>query len=460
MLFEKLKTNNQTLWKNYTNHIFAHKLVNEAIDTKSFDFYIGQDYHYLLVYLEAIEKLSSYPQAKNCFGVIADGVKLELQHHTSKTQEANQPSKKTQDYIDFLKRLIYESSYEELLIAIAPCLVGYYELGVYISGLKVSKNNRYSEWIELYSDVAYKQSSDTCIDLVNQLSTIDFEKCNTIFAQAVELEIAFFDQVVDYSARPIVLTIAGSDSSGGAGIQADLKAISANHCYGASVITTITAQSTSGVTAIYDLPTDLIKKQFETVVDDLDVRCIKIGMLSSTDIIQSVFDVISKRTIPYVLDPVMVAKDETKLLRDNAIALLLDTLIKNAFVITPNIPEAQVLTGLHVESLDDMKEACLKLTALGAQNILLKGGHMSADELIDLLYYNKKFYYYKTTRVLTQDTHGTGCTLSSALASYLALGFELNIACEKAIEYVQEAIIFNFKIGKGRGPVNHFYKLP
>jgi hydroxymethylpyrimidine/phosphomethylpyrimidine kinase len=458
VLFKKLKNKNIDIWDRYTKHIFANKLVNQTLVQKSFDFYIEQDYYYLLVYFDAIKKLAEFPNAAQCFKPIADGVKLELEHHEKSNNTKIKPSKATIRYIDYLKNLIKNGSYEELLIAIAPCLVGYYELGIYINSLKICENNRYIDWIKLYQDDDYKKSSDACTDLVNGLQNYNFEKLNAIFSKAIKLEIAFFDQVVDFYSPPTVLTIAGSDSSGGAGIQADIKAISANKCYGASVITTITAQSTSGVTDIFDLPSSLIENQFNAVANDLDIKYIKIGMLNSVDIINSVHAVTKNRSIPYVLDPVMIAKDETKLLKDNAIELLKSTLLKNAYVITPNIPEAEVLTGLHVKDLESMKIACIKLKEMGTQNILLKGGHLEKSELVDVLYFNEKFYYYRTPKLMTKNTHGTGCTLSSALASYLASGYSLDIACQKAIDYVQKAIISNFKVGKGRGPVNHFYK--
>jgi len=459
VLFEKLKNKNLDIWEGYTNHIFANKLVNQTLSQKSFDFYIAQDYYYLLIYLDAITKLSGFPNSAQCFKPIADGVRLELAHHKKADTSNVQPSVATKNYTNYLKNIIENGTYEELLTAIAPCLVGYYELGVYIGSLNVCENNRYEDWIKLYQDDDYKKSSDACEVLVNDIQNYNFERLNNIFAKAIKLEIGFFDQVVDFYSPPTVLTIAGSDSSGGAGIQADLKAISANKCYAASVITTITAQSTSGVTDIFDLPSSLIENQFNTVADDLDIKYIKIGMLNSVDIIKSVHAVTKDRNISYVLDPVMIAKDDTKLLKDNAIELLKNTLLKGAFVITPNIPEAEVLTGLHVDDLESMKTACIKLKEMGAQNILLKGGHLEDSELIDVLYFDEKFYYYKTAKLMTKDTHGTGCTLSSALASFLAYGMSLDIACKKAIDYVQEAIISTYKVGKGRGPVNHFYKI-
>lgn len=254
----------------------------------------------------------------------------------------------------------------------------------------------------------------------------------------------------------IVLTIAGSDSSAGAGIQADLKTIAANGCYGASVITTITSQNTEGVSDIYDLPISVVESQFEAVVRDLDVKFVKIGMLSSCEIVQSVDTLLKKSKIPYILDPVMSAKDSTKLLKNEAVEMMKNSLLKEAFLITPNIPEAEVLTGMTIETIEDMKEACLKLDA---QNVLLKGGHLLGNNLVDILYHEGKFFEYKHHKIQSQNTHGTGCTLASAITSQLALGSTLSYACENAIEYVQKAIVNNYSIGLGQSPLNHFFML-
>ncbi len=254
----------------------------------------------------------------------------------------------------------------------------------------------------------------------------------------------------------IVLSIAGSDSSAGAGIQADLKTIAANNCYGASVITSVTSQNTQGVNDIYDLPISVIESQFEAVVSDLDVKFAKIGMLNSDEIVMIVDLLLKKSKIPYVLDPVMSAKDNTFLLKNEALEVLKSSLLKEAFLVTPNIPEAEILTGITIECVEDMKEACIKLDA---QNVLLKGGHLVGDNLVDILYHDGKFFEYKHPKMLTQNTHGTGCTLASAIASQLALGLKLPKACENAIDYVQQAIVNNYSIGLGQSPLNHFFML-
>ena len=254
-------------------------------------------------------------------------------------------------------------------------------------------------------------------------------------------------------AHPTVLTIAGSDSSGGAGMQADLKTIAANNCYGASVITSITSQNTLGVHDIYDLPTSVIERQFKAVVEDLDVKIVKLGMLNSKEIITVVDNLLKKSKIPFILDPVMSSKDSTSLLKSDALDAL-KLLSKKAFLLTPNIPEAEILVGFEIKTVEDMKAACLEIDA---PNVLLKGGHLEGNILVDILYHDKQFYEYKHRKIITQNTHGTGCTLASAIASHVALEDELPTACEEAIEYVKKAIIDNYPTGQGAGSLNHFF---
>lgn len=254
----------------------------------------------------------------------------------------------------------------------------------------------------------------------------------------------------------IVMSIAGSDSSAGAGVQADLKTIAAHGCYGASVITSITAQNTQGIDDVYDLPIEVLERQFEAVVSDLDVQYVKVGMLNSDANVMMVDMLLQKAKIPYIVDPVMSAKDSTSLLKNEATILLKEKLIKEAFLVTPNIPEAEVLTGMKISNLEDMKAACLKIES---QNVLLKGGHLEGDDLVDLLYHDGEFFEYKHPKIDTKNTHGTGCTLASAISSRLALGEDLETACGSAIDYVQKAISDNYTIGNGHSPLNHFYMI-
>ncbi|MCA1927856.1 MAG: bifunctional hydroxymethylpyrimidine kinase/phosphomethylpyrimidine kinase [Calditerrivibrio sp.] len=258
-----------------------------------------------------------------------------------------------------------------------------------------------------------------------------------------------------------VLTIAGSDSGAGAGIQADLKAMAANGVYGISVITSITAQNTMGVTDIFDLPLSIIFSQIDTVFNDFDISAVKIGMLSNEEIIGVVADRMRKYNVKrLIVDPVMVAKGGSKLLQDNAIDKLKNLLVPIAYLITPNIEEAKVLVDIDkIENIDDMKVACKKLKKLGSRNVLLKGGHLDGELTYDVLYDGKNFDIFYMQRINTKNTHGTGCTMASTIAANIAKGDTLSESVRKAKGYVYNAILSgkDMNIGKGHGPLNHFF---
>jgi len=263
----------------------------------------------------------------------------------------------------------------------------------------------------------------------------------------------------------IALTIAGSDSSGGAGIQADLKAFSALGVYGASVITAVTAQNTQAVTIVHEIPTDVIRAQIAAVLDDLDVRAIKIGMLSSPEIIETVADALAAVEAPIVLDPVMVAKSGDRLLRRDAVAALTRRLIPMAALVTPNVPEAAILA--EEESAADrfgMLECARALHALGAGSVLMKGGHLDGETCVDILATDASrslgsHRRFDAPRIDTRNTHGTGCTLSAAVAAGLAKDLALEEAVAEAHAYVHRAIMAadSLSVGSGHGPVHHFH---
>ena len=263
----------------------------------------------------------------------------------------------------------------------------------------------------------------------------------------------------------IALTIAGSDSGGGAGIQADIKAMSALGTYGASVITALTAQNTCEVRAIHDIPADFIACQIDCVLDDLDVKAIKIGMLSQVSVIEAVAERLKDRAqnIPIILDPVMVAKSGDLLLQMNAVNALKEKLLPLATLITPNIPEAIVLSGCEtVTNETQMLGVGEKLLEMGPQAVLVKGGHLSGDECLDILLSpNQGPQRFTSPRVHTTNTHGTGCTLSAAIAALIAQGYDLSNAIGKAHEYLTKAIraADQLTIGKGHGPVHHFHEI-
>ncbi|MEX0317709.1 MAG: bifunctional hydroxymethylpyrimidine kinase/phosphomethylpyrimidine kinase [Ruegeria sp.] len=260
---------------------------------------------------------------------------------------------------------------------------------------------------------------------------------------------------------PIALTIAGSDSGGGAGIQADLKAMSALGVYGASVITAVTAQNTQAVTAVHGIPLDVIAAQIDAVLSDLDVGAIKIGMLATPEIIQTVADGIAGFGGPVVLDPVMIAKSGDALLARDAIQTLREVLLPRATVLTPNLPEAAcLLERLVAETDEEMVEQGHALCALGAQAVLMKGGHATGDICHDLLIADGQVAgEYSAPRRGTKNTHGTGCTLSSSIAAGLAKGLPLTGAVEAAHVYLQGAIAQAdaLGVGHGHGPVHHFH---
>lgn len=256
--------------------------------------------------------------------------------------------------------------------------------------------------------------------------------------------------------RTKILVIAGSDSSGGAGIQADIKTITALGGYAMTAITAITAQNTTGVSSIVSIAPKQIKKQILFTAKDIKPSAIKIGMLHSKEVIESVLSSLDKiKDVLVVLDPVMIAKGGAKLIDDQAITVLKKKLMKKVFLITPNIPEAEVLIGKKIINLDGMILAAYTLVHLGANNVLLKGGHLKGTVVHDVLVYQKELHVFKNKKLKTNNTHGTGCTLSSAIATFLGCGKPLNKSCKLGIDYVRSAIKSNPNYGMGHGPVNH-----
>jgi len=257
-----------------------------------------------------------------------------------------------------------------------------------------------------------------------------------------------------------VLTIAGSDSSGGAGIQADLKALSANSVFGMSVLTSITAQNTCGVSSVFHLPSAIIEAQLDAIFSDIPVRTIKTGMLATPEIITTVSRRLAEQNIEHlIVDPVMVAKGGHALLEENSISSLKSELCPQAFLLTPNIYEAEVLSGMRIQTLADARSAAKIIYQLGCRHVLIKGGHLLEQPGTDLLYDGRFFRMYKGEYIQTQNTHGTGCTLASAIAAQLAKGKTIANAIEAAKTYTTEAIRYSFSLGKGHGPTDHFYFL-
>jgi hydroxymethylpyrimidine/phosphomethylpyrimidine kinase len=254
-----------------------------------------------------------------------------------------------------------------------------------------------------------------------------------------------------------VLVIAGSDSSGGAGIQADIKTITSLGSYAMTAITAVTSQNTTGVKSIVPISPKEISMQIEFSSEDIKPNAVKIGMLHSSAVIDAVLKSLKKiKVLKVILDPVMVAKGGTKLIDKGAINSIRKKLIKKTFLITPNIPEAELLTNHNIRSVDDMIQAGRILLKFGAKNVLIKGGHLKKNKyMTDVLINNREINIFYNKKHTTRNTHGTGCTLSSAIATYLSCGKVLKKACELGIKYVNQAIGSNPKYGKGNGPVNH-----
>jgi hydroxymethylpyrimidine/phosphomethylpyrimidine kinase len=256
-----------------------------------------------------------------------------------------------------------------------------------------------------------------------------------------------------------VLTIAGSDCSGGAGIQADLKTFSAHGVFGMSVIVSVVAENTSRVIAIQDITPDMIAQQIDAVFEDIGADAVKIGMLSSPECMEAVARKIREyRPEHVVIDPVMYAKNGCPLMNPEAIDTLIETIIPLADVLTPNIPEAEKITAMKISDLTEMEKAARLIQQMGSGNVLVKGGHAAGDAL-DVLDDGQRFHHFSATRIPTKNTHGTGCTYSAAIAANLALGMTTPEAVRHAKKYVTTAIRHALSIGKGCGPTHHFYDL-
>ena len=253
-----------------------------------------------------------------------------------------------------------------------------------------------------------------------------------------------------------VLIIAGSDSSGGAGIQADIKTVTSLGSYAMTAITAVTTQNTTGVKSIVPIKPKEISSQIDFSAKDIRPNAIKIGMLHSKQVIQTVLKSLNKINVKkIVLDPVMVAKGGAKLVNNTAIIYIKNKLIKNIFLITPNIPEAEILTKIKINSTKDMIKAGKILISLGAKNVLIKGGHLKTKQMNDILLNKKIIKVFRSKKYSSKNTHGTGCTLSSAIATYLSCGKDLIKSCELGIKYVNDAIKSNLNLVKGNGPINH-----
>lgn len=257
-----------------------------------------------------------------------------------------------------------------------------------------------------------------------------------------------------------VLSIAGSDCSGGAGLQADVKTISALGCYAAAAVTAVTAQNTCGVRSVLPVPPEMVRAQLEAAGEDMEIDAVKIGMLADGGVVETVADFIGRLSVPVVLDPVLLSSSGFPLLDPAALDLLCTRLLPHVAIITPNLPEAAVLSGVQAESCEAMVEAGRRIVSMGCGAALVKGGHLKGKEMTDVLVGSEgAVSVFRAEKVETKNTHGTGCALSSAIASYLACGFDLRQAVGKAKTYVRAALTAGKDVttGKGHGPMNHFF---
>lgn len=255
---------------------------------------------------------------------------------------------------------------------------------------------------------------------------------------------------------PVALTVAGSDSGGGAGIQADLKTFTAFRVYGASVITAVTAQNTLGVKSVHAMEPRAVADQLEAVLEDLQVDAVKTGMLATAQLIATVATLLRDNRAPLVVDPVMVAKSGHRLLAPDAVDALKSELLPLAMVVTPNRPEAEVLSGIPIDGEDALREAARRIHRLGSAHVVIKGGHASGPLAVDLHFNGREFEFLTAERLSTPNTHGTGCTFSAATAADLARGATVPAALRSAKSYLTKALRQTFPVGRGCGPVNHF----
>ncbi|HEY0152015.1 MAG TPA: bifunctional hydroxymethylpyrimidine kinase/phosphomethylpyrimidine kinase [Longimicrobium sp.] len=255
---------------------------------------------------------------------------------------------------------------------------------------------------------------------------------------------------------PVALTIAGSDSGGGAGIQADLKSFHAFGVFGTSALTAVTVQNTRGVTGVHPIPVDIVRAQIRAVAEDLHPAACKSGMLATAELVRAVAESIREHRLPhFVLDPVMVASSGDRLLDEDAERTVADELVPLAALVTPNLDEAAILVGAPVDDVDGMRRAAAALVEMGARAALLKGGHLRASELVDVLFDGHDWHEWRRPKLDTRNTHGTGCTLSAAIAAGLAHGRPLTRAVEDALAYVSRAMQAAPGLGGGHGPLNH-----
>ena len=461
---------------------FIKELADGTLPMEKFLHYIRQDNLYLDDYSRVLahiaSRLGNIDDVATFLEFASDGVAMEKSLHAIYAHEGGVvKTPACLFYTSLLKAQAYENVAVEAA-AILPCFWIYQKVGEHILSIAKMEGNPYADWIKAYSDPAFDKATRRAIELCDRLADAADEatrrRMTDIYVACSRLEWMFWDSAYR-SCKNInmkmtyntALTIAGSDPSGGAGLQADLKTFSALGVYGASAVVAVVDENTVGVYGVHPIPVNFVQGQIRSVLDDIGADAVKIGMLHDSELIRGVLSTLQEypdvRRI--VLDPVMVATSGDPLLQPEAVATLRDELLPYAKVITPNLPEASLLLGETVDHQDQFEDAARALSRLNDSkvSVMLKAGHLENDTLTDIFYNAEtgEFLRLTTPRVDTPNTHGTGCTLSSAIAAYLAKGAGLDTAAQLAKEYIANAIAAgaNYRIGRGHGPVHHFHTL-
>ena len=463
---DKLLKINYLYWNKYINHKFFKEYLLSKLSIEQEKNFFYQDNMYLTNYLKIVDKLklSVNLEVLNFSKFFAANILEEIE--LNKINFKSKLNCSTLNYINYLNKNISNDDLTNLVLTFA-CSYGYY-CGVNKINTWIEKNNIFikkskKKWSENFLSKTNKKLVKKQIELINKLSKkINKEKENkllNIFSICCKLEIDFFNQIYPKKEKSI-LTIAGSDSIGGAGIQADIKTFTVSNLYSTSVITSVTSQNTLAVDSIYNLPKKEIINQLESIFYDHEPNVIKIGMLSNSEIINCVFNFLFPLKKLIILDPVMKSETGFQLLKSNDV-FELKKIINISYLITPNKFEAEILSNLKILNKNDAKKAIEKIwNSYNSKYILLKGGHINnLNKSIDYFYDGKKIIEFKSNFIKNTGLHGTGCSLSSSIAANLCKGYNIIDSIKKAKNFVYNAIKYRKNIGNGKNPINHSWRL-
>ena len=488
--------NNKKIFKHASDNILELILESPYIiefsegilPQEQFHFFKVQDILYLKEFSRGLAMIGEQePTYHEKFITWSKGVNEELNvlQNKYKTELVNAEKSPTNLlYTSFLMKIIAENKFYKSLASFYACHWIYYKVGQHLYKIS-SKSNPYQEWIEFYHSEDFakivKEYKSILYKTIENLNEDQVKECIECFRLTSKMEFKFWDSAYNYEAWPFqeikfrhkpicVLAIAGSDSSGGAGIQADLNTFHSHKVVGSSLITAITAQNSLGVSGILGITADLIEKQMKSVFEDYDIKAVKIGMIYDKEIIKCVANYLkSLKGVKIVVDPVMISTSGCSLIKDESLSSICEEIFPLADIITPNIPEAVELVNAiqnndikKIESLNDMRECAKKISDFyKIKSVLIKGGHLKInDKAIDLLFIKseQKEHFFEKKYLFSKNTHGTGCSLSSAIAANLGKGYSLISAIKCAKNYVFDAINKGYKLGKGEyGTLCHFY---